>query len=67
MTSKHFNLKASLIVSAMLLFSGAQAQTMSKADVKAGKAQIAVEKCDAMAGDAKSSCVSSAKVKFGKS
>ena len=29
--------------------------------------KVAVEKCDAMAGDAKSSCVSAAKVKFGKS
>ena len=29
--------------------------------------KVAVEKCDAMAGDAKSSCIASAKAKFGKS
>lgn len=29
--------------------------------------KVAVEKCDAMAGDAKASCVASAKAKFGKS
>jgi hypothetical protein len=28
---------------------------------------VAVEKCDAMAGDAKASCLSTAKVSFGKS
>jgi len=27
---------------------------------------VAVEKCDAMSGDAKASCLSSAKVSFGK-
>jgi hypothetical protein len=29
--------------------------------------KVAVEKCDAMAGDAKASCLSAAKVSFGKS
>ena len=28
--------------------------------------KVATEKCDALAGDAKSSCVSAAKVRFGK-
>ncbi len=38
------------------------AQDKRDADYK-----VAVEKCDAMAGDAKTSCVASAKAKFGKS
>jgi len=37
------------------------AQTKSDADYK-----VAAEKCDAMAGDAKSSCMASAKSRFGK-
>ena len=37
------------------------AQDKMDADYK-----VAVEKCDAMAGDAKSSCIASAKTKFGK-
>jgi hypothetical protein len=35
---------------------------MKDADYK-----VAIEKCDALAGDAKASCVAAAKAKFGKS
>ncbi|MCY7306304.1 MAG: hypothetical protein LH632_09160 [Rhodoferax sp.] len=60
-------LKTSLIVSAMLLFSGAQAQTMGKDQVKAGKDQIAAtyktEKaaCAPLAGNAKDICMQETK------
>jgi hypothetical protein len=48
-------------------------QQIGEAKVEASDAKrdadykVAVEKCDAMAGDAKASCLSSAKVAFGKS
>ena len=60
-------LKASLIVAAMLLFSGAQAQTMGKPEVKAGKEQIAATYkadkavCAPLAGNAKDICTQEAK------
>jgi hypothetical protein len=37
------------------------------AEVRDADYKVAVEKCDAMSGDAKASCVNSAKAKFGKS
>ncbi len=92
-----FNLKASLIVAALLALPVAQAATMSKDELKAAKAvevkaladaklvrqvgearkdanldkrdadyKVAVEKCDALAGDAKASCLAMAKTQFGK-
>ena len=48
-------------------------QQIGEANVDASEAKrdadykVAVEKCDAMAGDAKASCLSTAKVSFGKS
>lgn len=36
-------------------------------DKRDAEYKVAVEKCDAMSGDAKSSCISGAKAKFGKS
>lgn len=36
-------------------------------DMKDADYKVAIEKCDALAGDAKSSCVAAAKAKFGKS
>ncbi|MEO6625884.1 MAG: hypothetical protein ABIN37_13795 [Burkholderiaceae bacterium] len=67
MITNHFNLKASLVVSGMLLFSGAQALTMSKAEVKSGKEQISTTykadkaACAPMAGNAKDICMEEAK------
>ena len=36
-------------------------------DIRDADYKVAIEKCDAMAGDSKASCVASAKTKFGKS
>jgi hypothetical protein len=36
-------------------------------DMKDADYKVAIEKCDALAGDAKASCVAAAKAKFGKS
>ena len=44
-----------------------EAKKDAKADTRDADYKVAIEKCDAMAGDAKTSCVSAAKVKFGKS
>lgn len=65
----HFNLKASLIVAAVLAFSAAQAQTMPKADYKAGKTRISADykagkaACGSMKANAKDICVEEAKAK----
>lgn len=65
-------LQTSLGLSTPLMIPIAQAATMNKADYRSTKARIsadykvAVEKCDALAGDAKTSCVAAAKTKFGK-
>ncbi|MBU4183279.1 MAG: hypothetical protein A3B67_02580 [Burkholderiales bacterium RIFCSPHIGHO2_02_FULL_66_10] len=53
-------LRAALLTATLLTLPAAYAATMTEADYK-----VAVEKCDAMAGDAKSSCVAAAKTKFG--
>ena len=45
----------------------AEAKTEATADKRDADYKVAVEKCDAMAGDAKSACVASAKAHFGKS
>ena len=44
-----------------------EARKDAKADTRDAEYKVAIEKCDAMAGDAKASCVAAAKVKFGKS
>lgn len=43
------------------------AMTESADDKRDANYKVAAEKCDALAGDAKASCMSAAKVKFGKS
>jgi hypothetical protein len=43
------------------------AKTEAADDKRDAEYKVAVEKCDALAGDAKSSCVASAKAKYGKS
>ena len=44
-----------------------EAQTEAIDDKRDAEYKVATEKCDALAGDAKASCVSAAKMKFGKS
>ena len=44
-----------------------EARTDAAQDVRDADYKVAAEKCDAMAGDAKTSCVTAAKAKFGKS
>jgi hypothetical protein len=39
----------------------------ANADKRAADCKVAIEKCDAIAGPAKDSCVSNAKVQYGKS
>ena len=56
--NNYFNLKASLIVGAMLVLPIAQAATMTKADYKTDKTA-----CAALAGNAKDICVEEAKAK----
>ena len=66
---KHFNLKASLIVAAMLALSVGQAQAMTKPEYKADKARISAayksEKaaCAPMKANAKDICIEEAKAK----
>jgi hypothetical protein len=43
-----------------------EARTDAAADKTTADYKVAIEKCDALAGDAKASCVTAAKVKFGK-
>ena len=45
----------------------ADARKEANADKRAADYKVAIEKCDALAGPAKDSCVSSAKVQYGKS
>ena len=64
-----FNLKASLVVAALLSFSVAQAATISKAEYKADKTRISADykadkaACAALAANAKDICVEEAKAK----
>lgn len=44
-----------------------EAQTDAAVDKRDADYKVATEKCDALAGDAKASCMSAAKLKFGKS
>lgn len=44
-----------------------EARSDAAADVRDADYKVAVEKCDAMSGDAKTACVAAAKAKFGKS
>ena len=43
-----------------------EAKTEASEDKRDADYKLAVAKCDAMAGDAKTSCLAAAKVKFGK-
>ena len=67
MNTNHFHLKTSLIVAAMLLFSGVQAQTIDRAEVKAHKASIAATykadkaACASLAGNTKDICMEETK------
>lgn len=64
-----FNLKASLIVAALLSFSVAQAANLTKAEYKAEKTRISADykadkkACDALKANAKDICVQEAKAK----
>lgn len=64
-----FNLKASLVVAALLSQSVVQAATISKDEYKAGKTRISADykadkaTCAALAGNAKDICVEEAKAK----
>ncbi len=66
---KHFNLKVSLTVAALLALPMAQAATMAKTDYKANKARIDEEykadkaACAPLSGNAKDICVEEAKAK----
>ena len=55
--------KTSLLASALPALPAAYGATMAKTDADY---KVAAEKCEALAGDAKSSCMASAKAKFGK-
>ena len=67
--NRHFNLKASLIVAAMLALSVGQAQAMTKPEYKADKARISAayksEKaaCAPMKANAKDICIEEARAK----
>ena len=67
--NKHFNLKASLIVAAMLALSVGQAQAMTKPEYKADKARISADyktdkaACAPMKANAKDICIEEAKAK----
>lgn len=67
-----FVLTPAAVAATVSLLSAAQAATITKADYQAGKTRIsadykvAIEKCDALAGDSKIVCVTAAKAKFGK-
>lgn len=64
-----FNLKASLIVAALLSFSSAQAATLTKAEYKSEKTRISADykadktACASFSGNAKDICVQEAKGK----
>jgi hypothetical protein len=45
----------------------ADAKEDAAADKRGGELAVAIEKCDALAGDAKSACVANAKARYGKS
>ena len=67
--NKHFNLKASLVVAALLALPVAYSATLSKADYKATKTRIGADykadksACSALAGNTKDICVQEAKAK----
>mgnify|MGYP000075285024 FL=1 len=62
-------LQTALVSVALMAFSAANAETMSKADYKAGKSRISADykadksACSAQAGNAKDICVQEAKAK----
>ena len=59
--------KVSALADAKLGKEIGQTRRDATADKVDAEYKVAIEKCDALAGDAKASCVSAAKVKFGKS
>lgn len=67
--NKHFNLKTSFIVAALLVLPVAQAATMSKAEYKADKTRISADykagkaACASLAGNTKDICIEEAKAK----
>ena len=67
--NQHFNLKASLLVAAVMAFSAAHAATMTKVDYKAGKTSIGTTykadkaACAALSGNTKDICHEEAKAK----
>jgi len=67
--NKHFALKGSLIVAAMLLLPVAQAATMTKAEYQAEKSRISADykadkaACASLAGNTKDICIEEAKAK----
>lgn len=67
--NKRFTLKASLLVTALLLLPVAQAQTINKTDYTAGKARLGATykadkaACAPLSGNAKDICVEEAKAK----
>ena len=62
-----FHLRASVLIAAMLMVSGAHAQTLSKVDYKAGKDRISADlkadkaTCAPMKANAKDACTEEAK------
>jgi hypothetical protein len=57
-------LATALSLTALLAFAPAHAAPINRADDQAGK--LACEQCDALAGDARSTCQSAAQARFGK-
>lgn len=55
------------LADAKLVKDTGEARTDANADKINADYKVAIEKCDALAGDAKSACVNAAKMKFGKS
>ncbi|MEI7466091.1 MAG: cell envelope biogenesis protein TolA [Burkholderiales bacterium] len=54
------------LADAKLYKKAGEAQTEAADDKRDAAYKVAAEKCDALAGDAKASCISAAKLKFGK-
>jgi hypothetical protein len=59
--------KVKAVAEAKLAKQVKDARSDAAADISDANYKVAVEKCDAMAGDAKSACLTAAKSKFGKS
>jgi hypothetical protein len=55
-----------MVVDATAMKKGTEARMDANADKRDAEYKVAIEKCDAFAGDAKSACVADAKARFGK-